>query len=75
MRHALWRFLDLFTDRRHAIWAIGTGVLLAAIGFAFILQLKIGGTGSGAPELRADSRYNRDNAFMVENYRASSDTM
>ncbi len=74
VRHPLWRFLDLFTARRHALWAIGAGVLLAAIGFAFSLQLKIGDTGSGAPELRADSRYNRDNAFMVENYRASSDT-
>lgn len=74
VRHPLWRFLDLFTARRHALWAIGAGVLLAVIGFAFSLQLKIGDTGSGAPELRADSRYNRDNAFMVENYRASSDT-
>ncbi len=29
----------------------------------------------GAPELRADSRYNRDNAFMVSNYAASADVL
>lgn len=73
-RHPFWRFLDLFTQRRYASLAIGLGVVLAAVGFAFSLQLKIGDTGSGAPELRADSRYNRDNGFMVEHYAASSDT-
>src|SRR3546814_8082478 len=35
--------------------------------------LQVGDLDSGAPELRADSRYNRDNAFMVAHYGASSD--
>jgi uncharacterized protein len=73
-RHPFWRFLDLFTRRRQASLALIGAVVLAAVGFAFSLQLKIGDTGSGAPELRSDSRYNRDNAFMVEHYAASSDT-
>ncbi|MCU7250894.1 efflux RND transporter permease subunit [Pseudomonas koreensis] len=73
VRHPLWRLLDLFTARRHASWALVVGVLLAIVGFAFSLQLKIGDTGSGAPELRSESRYNRDNAFVVEHYAASSD--
>ena len=38
------------------------------------LNLKIGDLDPGAPELRPDSRYNRDAAFMVANYAASSDT-
>jgi predicted RND superfamily exporter protein len=29
----------------------------------------------GAPELRPDSRYNRDNKFMTQNYAASSDVL
>jgi len=36
-------------------------------------HLQVGDLDPGAPELRADSRYNRDNAFMVRNYAASSD--
>jgi predicted RND superfamily exporter protein len=55
----------------------GTLVVLAAIGFAVGLwygqNLKIGDLDAGAPELRADSRYNRDNQFMVDNYSASTD--
>ena len=74
VRHPLWRLLDLFTARRHATWALVAAALLAVIGVFFSLQLKIGDTGSGAPELRADSRYNTDNAFMVDHYSASSDT-
>jgi len=73
-KHKFWAFLDLFTHRKYALFAVVTASVLGAAAFAVSLQLKIGDTGSGAPELREDSRYNRDNAFMVENYAASSDT-
>lgn len=72
-KHPLWRFLDLFTRRR---WAIGTVVVsagLLVLGYATSMQLKIGDLDQGAPELRADSRYNQDNAFMNANFGASSD--
>ena len=48
-------------------------LVLGIIGLMVSTHLKIGDTDPGAPELRADSRYNRDNAFMVDNYAASSD--
>jgi len=69
----LWRCLARFTRRRWAIGAIAVSVVLGAIGFATSLHLRIGDTDPGAPELRADSRYNRDNRFVVANYGASSD--
>ena len=72
-KHALWRFLDLFTHRNAAIAAIVSGVAISAGGYAVSLNLKIGDLDAGAPELRADSRYNKDNAFMTSNYGASSD--
>ena len=72
-RHRLWQLLDRFTQRRWALGAIAAAIVLAAGGFAVALQLKIGDLDAGAPELRPDSRYNRDNAFMVANYAASSD--
>jgi len=52
-------------------------VFLAGAAFIFGIwygqDLKIGDLDAGAPELRADSRYNMDNKFIVENYTASTD--
>jgi predicted RND superfamily exporter protein len=73
-KHPFWAFLDLFTQRKWALGAVVGSVLLGAIGFVVSLQLKIGDTNAGAPELRPDSRYNQDNAFIARNYAASSDT-
>ncbi|HGA2316971.1 TPA: RND family transporter [Pseudomonas putida] len=72
-KHALWRFLDLFTQRRWAARCIAVAALMAAGGYAVSLHLKVGDLDAGAPELRADSRYNRDNAFVTRHYGASSD--
>lgn len=72
-KHPFWAFLDLFTRMPWAGAAVALGVVFGAVGLAFSFQLKIGDTDPGAPELRADSRYNQDNAFMVANYAASSD--
>lgn len=69
----LWSILDRFTERRWAIAAISAAVVLAIVGFSVSLNLKIGDLDPGAPELRADSRYNRDNAYITENYSLSSD--
>jgi predicted RND superfamily exporter protein len=46
---------------------------LAAAGFAVSERLQIGDLDAGAPELRADSLYNRDNAFINGHYGLSSD--
>jgi predicted RND superfamily exporter protein len=72
-RHAFWRFLDLFTERKWASVAIAGAVVLAGGAFAVSQHLKIGDLDPGAAELRADSRYNRDTAYVVANYAASSD--
>ncbi len=72
-KHPFWAFLDLFTRTPWAGLAVALGVALGGFGLAVSAHLKIGDTDPGAPELRADSRYNRDNAFMVANYAASSD--
>ncbi|MEV4780226.1 efflux RND transporter permease subunit [Burkholderia sp. LMU1-1-1.1] len=71
----LWVFLDRFTQRRWATLTLLVSGILAVLGFAVSLQLQVGDLDPGAPELRADSRYNRDNAFMVSNYAASADVL
>ncbi|CAI8936488.1 RND transporter [Pseudomonas donghuensis] len=70
----LWDLLDRFTERTWATAAVLVAVLLGAGGFWLSLQLKIGDLDSGAPELHADSRYNRDNAYITGHYALSSDT-
>ncbi|MFJ4067823.1 RND family transporter [Pseudomonas sp. NPDC089996] len=70
----LWDLLDRFTERKWATGALLVAVALTAVGVWGSLQLKIGDLDSGAPELRADSRYNRDNAFITRHYALSSDT-
>ncbi len=70
---ALWSFLDRFTERRWATGAVVVAGLLAVGGFMVSTQLKIGDLDPGAPELRPDSRYNRDNAYITANYSLSSD--
>jgi predicted RND superfamily exporter protein len=69
----LWDLLDRFTTRKWATGAVLVAVLMGVGGFVVSLQLKIGDLESGAPELRADSRYNRDNAYITSHYALSSD--
>lgn len=69
----LWSLLDRFTERRWATGAILVSVALTGVGLWISHDLKIGDLDAGAPELRADSRYNLDNAFVTENFGLSSD--
>lgn len=72
---ALWALLDKFTQRKWATFALIGGFILTVGAFAMSTQLKIGDLDQGAPELRKDSRYNQDIAFMNQHYGASSDVM
>ena len=69
----LWLALDRFTTRRWALGAIGVAAALAAFGLVVASHLRIGDLDPGAPELRAGSRYNRDNAYVTAHYALSSD--
>ncbi len=71
----LWALLDRFTQRGWATLAVIAAAVLGVAGFAMSTQLKIGDLDPGAPELRADSRYNRDVAFLNAAYGASSDVL
>lgn len=71
--HPLWRGLARFATPRWAIAALLVGAALALLGKSVGSQLQIGDLDPGAPELRADSRYNRDVQFMNAHYAASSD--
>ena len=71
--HWLWRFLLSFTHRGPAAAAIVVSVLMAIGGFYVSKDLQIGDLDPGAPELRANSRYNKDVAYVIHNYSVSTD--
>ena len=71
--HWLWRFLLTFTHRGPAAVAIVVAVLMAVGGFYVSKDLQIGDLDPGAPELRANSRYNKDVAYVIHNYSVSTD--
>ncbi|MCG2592391.1 MMPL family transporter [Ramlibacter sp. XY19] len=74
-RHPLWATLDRFTRKPWASFAVIAALVLGVAGVAVSSQLKIGDLDPGAPELRPDSAYNRDVAFMNASYGASSDVL
>ena len=69
----LWGALEKFTTRRWALTALAAALVIT-VGSALIsMQLRIGDLDAGAPELRADSRYNQDVAFVNRSYHLSGD--
>lgn len=71
--HRLWAVLTRFTTRRWASAAICVFVVIGALSWYVGRGVKVGDLEPGAPELRAESRYNRDNAYITSHYAASSD--
>jgi predicted RND superfamily exporter protein len=71
--HGTFVMLEKFVRPRWALSALAVAGLLTAVGFAASTHLKIGDLDAGAPELRADSRYNKDNAYITAHYSLSSD--
>lgn len=71
--HPFWRTLSIFTTRNGAMVLLIVVAISVAVGYGYRRNLQIGDLDPGAPELRPDSRYNLDNAFMVENYTATND--
>ena len=69
----LWPFVARFAKPPFAPVTIVVGLALFAVGIYGGKDLRIGDLDPGAPELRPDSRYNLDNAFLTENYSTSTD--
>jgi len=74
-RNKLWELLSLCATRKVAMASVVIALLGFGVGIIGGQEMKIGDLDAGAPELRADSRYNLDNAFITENYAVSTDIM
>ena len=73
--HPFWRVLSSTTEKKHALVVVALAVVLGGVGWVTSQRLSIGDLEPGAPELRQDSQYNQDVAFMNEFYSASSDVL
>ena len=74
-RHPLWWAVSACAERRVALAIFAVSLALLAAGTIGSRQLKTGDVGSGAPELRDDSRYNRDNAQIGRSYNVGVDVL
>ncbi|WP_432262084.1 efflux RND transporter permease subunit [Cupriavidus sp. TMH.W2] len=71
----LWQKFGALARPGPALGVFMAALALLAAGAIESRGLKIGDVGSGAPELRADSRYNRDSASVVSQYNIGSDAL
>ncbi|MBI3285796.1 MAG: RND family transporter [Burkholderiales bacterium] len=72
-KHRIARMLSCFAEPRYARAAVAVGLILFGAAWTMSRDLKIGDLDSGAPELRMESRYNRDNAYITSHYSTSPD--
>ncbi|SDS07825.1 efflux RND transporter permease subunit [Pseudomonas oryzae] len=74
-RHPFWWTLSAVTRPGIALLVAVVCLGLLGAGIAESRKLVIGDIGSGAPEFREDSRYNRDNASIVGSYAIGVDVL
>ncbi len=71
----IWHKLSAVATRPIAACIIGLCLLLALLGAWKAGDIKIGDTQAGVPELRPDSRYNLDTAFITKKFAIGVDVM
>lgn len=74
-RHPLWWRLSALALPGPALAVFACCVLLLGFGVTKARQLEVGDIGAGAPELRADSRYNLDNEKIIGSYSIGLDVL
>lgn len=69
----IWSALDRLTERRAATITVALAVVVTLVCTVVMFDLRIGDLDPGAPELRQDSRYNKDSAYITAHYGLSND--
>lgn len=71
----LWKKLAQFAQPRPAMAVLLISAVLLGAGAWKARDMKTGDLGKGIPELHDDSRYNRDNAAIVDNFAIGVDVL
>ena len=74
-RHPLWWRLSALAEPGPALAVFAVSLVLLAVGVSKARDLAVGDIGPGAPELRADSRYNQDNQRIMQSYSIGLDVL
>ncbi|HSN20055.1 MAG TPA: efflux RND transporter permease subunit [Usitatibacter sp.] len=70
-----WRAASRCVEPRRARAIVLVALAVLAAGILQARHLRVGDYGIGVPELRPDSRYNRDNAVIVDKFRIGVNTL
>lgn len=70
-----WRLMSYFAHPGVAPISLLIAVVGLGVALYYKQDLKVGDLDDGAPELRPESRYNKDNRFIVEHYSQSADVL
>ncbi len=73
--HRFWRAAARGVERPRAMVIIAIALAILAVGLFQAHRLKVGDYGIGVPELRPESRYNLDNAKIVEKFAIGVNTL
>ena len=73
--HGRWWAISVLAQPRPALATLAVSLVLLAGGTAVSRHLLTGDIGAGAPELRAESRYNRDNDRIIHDYSVGMDVL
>jgi len=71
----VWQRLAVIAERPVAAGVIAAAVLLGVLGFIKGRETPIGDTEAGVPELRKDSRYNRDSNVITRKFSIGTDIL
>jgi len=71
----IWKAASGCVERGKAAVIVGISVVVLAVGVWGAHDLRVGDYGIGVPELRPDSRYNRDNAKIIEKFAMGTNTL
>ncbi|QHG68263.1 MMPL family transporter [Pseudomonas putida] len=74
-RHRLWWRLSALAEPGPALAVFAVSLALLVGGAWKARELAMGDIGAGAPELRGDSRYNKDNARIIGSYSIGLDVL
>ncbi|MDF3029673.1 MAG: transporter [Moraxellaceae bacterium] len=72
---AVWTKLAAMTTAGPARLGLAIAAVLFIVSFVLAQKVKVGDLDPGAPELRASSAYNIDNAFLTSHYSTSADVL
>ena len=74
-KERIWRLLARLAEPRAALVCIAGALLILIPGLIEARNLKIGDIHAGVPELRPDSRYNRDTAVITDKFSIGVDVI